>query len=298
MLRAAQLGTPAPPRSVTASLSAAIDAQSRKLIAAGRWAHPQQLPRTFIPGLLSRPWHSVGADDGSFPHLQPVVDLLESAAGALSAEFSRLRSNGMLYPETECISDAISGAGAWRTYSVNAAWVDRNETSDCSFDTPVACALLGDIRAAMRSSVPPFHVLRAGYSALAPKAHLEPHCGMTNGQLKFHVGLDVPSVGKGKDRRPCAGQCLSLPSALRGPVKTPPASFAEIRVGNETRAWKQGAVIFFDDSWEHEVWNRCSRERVVLQLVFAHPDLERADMTGTQGNQALLGQVFGLVAAH
>lgn len=77
------------------------------------------------------------------------------------------------------------------------------------------------------------------------------------------------------------------------------ASFVEIRVGNETRAWKQGAVIFFDDSWEHEVWNRCGRERVVLQLVFAHPDLETASMTGTQAaNQALLGQVFGLVAAH
>jgi len=229
-----------------------------------------------------------------------VVDLLESAAGALSAEFNRLRSNGLLYPETECISDAISGPGAWRTYSVNAAWVDRNETSDCSFDTPVACALLGDIRAAMQSSVPPFHVLRAGYSALAPKAHLEPHCGMTNGQLKFHVGLDVPSVGKGKERRPCAGPCWWLPWAPRGPAKTlVPPPFAEIRVGNETRAWKQGTVIFFDDSWEHEVWNRCGRERVVLQLVFAHPDLETAKTTGSQAaNQALLGQVFGLVAAH
>jgi hypothetical protein len=34
-------------------------------------------------------------------------------------------------------------------------------------------------------------------------------------------------------------------------------------------------VLFFDDSFEHEVWNDCkSASRSVFQLVFAHPDLE------------------------
>jgi hypothetical protein len=32
-------------------------------------------------------------------------------------------------------------------------------------------------------------------------------------------------------------------------------------------------VIFFDDSYEHEVANACESERVVFQLVFLHPDL-------------------------
>lgn len=81
---------------------------------------------------------------------------------------------------------------------------------------------------------------------------------------------------------------------------------AEIRVGNETRAWRKGAVLFFDDSWEHEVWNRCRAERVVLQLVMAHPDLEatavslpgRSAADSERARQELLGQVFGLTASH
>ena len=27
---------------------------------------------------------------------------------------------------------------------------------------------------------------------------------------------------------------------------------ASLRVGNETRAWREGEVLFFDDSYEHE----------------------------------------------
>jgi hypothetical protein len=31
-------------------------------------------------------------------------------------------------------------------------------------------------------------------------------------------------------------------------------------------------VLFFDDSFEHEVWNRCETERVVFQVVIRHPE--------------------------
>ena len=49
-----------------------------------------------------------------------------------------------------------------------------------------------------------------------------------------------------------------------------------MRVANEVRAWQQGKVLFFDDSFEHEVRNRCDESfgpRAVFQLVIAHPDL-------------------------
>lgn len=209
VLRSAEAGkgaAGAPPQGVIASLAAAADAQARGLLSRGPWVNAQQLPRTFIRGLASRPWHSWDPQQaGSYPHIQPVVALLESATADLATEYADLKARGLLHPETECISDA-SSTPPWKTYSVNAAWVDRNASSDCSFDTPVACALLGSIAAAMRAAAPPFHVLRAGYSALAPAAHLNPHCGMTNGQLKLHLGLVVPMVGKGDARRPCAGE--------------------------------------------------------------------------------------------
>jgi hypothetical protein len=45
-------------------------------------------------------------------------------------------------------------------------------------------------------------------------------------------------------------------------------SCALLRVDNITRAWEAGEITFFDDSFEHEVWNHCDHERVVLQVRF------------------------------
>ena len=49
-----------------------------------------------------------------------------------------------------------------------------------------------------------------------------------------------------------------------------------LRVAGEERAWKVGEAVLFDDSFLHEVWNNCTEQRLVLQAVFAHPDLVRA----------------------
>ena len=49
-----------------------------------------------------------------------------------------------------------------------------------------------------------------------------------------------------------------------------------LRVGEQTRGWAKGEVTMFDDSFEHEVRNRCDESfgpRAVFQLVIAHPDL-------------------------
>lgn len=37
--------------------------------------------------------------------------------------------------------------------------------------------------------------------------------------------------------------------------------------------WTEGKCIVFDDSYEHEVWNRSADDRVVLLLNFWHPAL-------------------------
>lgn len=78
-----------------------------------------------------------------------------------------------------------------------------------------------------------------------------PHCGPTNCRLRGHLGLIVPP-----DPR--------------------------IKVGNETRAWKRGKFIIFDDSFEHEVWYEGSGFRLVLIVDFWHPELtpqQRASLT-------------------
>ena len=74
------------------------------------------------------------------------------------------------------------------------------------------------------------------FSALDAHTWLKPHHGHTNAQLKMHLGLIVPV-------RPSGESC------------------ALFRVGTETRAWQQGHVLFFDDSFEHEV---CPMKYILL----------------------------------
>jgi tetratricopeptide (TPR) repeat protein len=248
--RASAVAPSPPPTHTPASLDARADALVARLLAHGPWENPAQLPKTYIRGLASRPWHSV---PDHFPHLAPVVSALQAAAPALRAEYAELRRRSLLFPETECIHDAKGGS--WKWYSSNGFWVERDPASGCAVDTPAACALSAEVAAL---AVPGLQVMRTGYSAVGRRAHLRPHCGMTNGQLKFHLGLTVPA---GPDGAPCA----------------------RIRVGNETRAWEEGKVLFFDDSFEHEVWSECESERVVFQFVFVHPDVAAGAGAGVGG---------------
>ena len=56
-------------------------------------------------------------------------------------------------------------------------------------------------------------------------------------------------------------------------VEEEKAPCAFLTVGEETRSWQTGKVLFFDDSFVHSVRNECPRQRVVFQVVFAHPEL-------------------------
>jgi len=80
------------------------------------------------------------------------------------------------------------------------------------------------------------------FSLLTPGAHLPAHCSADNLRIRCHAGLKVPA----------------------GPW---------IRVGEERRAWREGELLAFDDSFEHEVGNPSSEVRAVLIADFWHPDL-------------------------
>ena len=94
--------------------------------------------------------------------------------------------------------------------------------------------------------------MRAAYSVVEADTWIRPHFGMTNSQLKLHLGLIVPTSDDGSGS---GSEC------------------ARMRGGNSTRGWGVGQVIFFDDSFEHEVRNECSSKRVVFQVVIRHPDV-------------------------
>ncbi len=88
-------------------------------------------------------------------------------------------------------------------------------------------------------------------SVLKAGAEIKPHFGLSNIKLTVHLGLEIPED--------CA-----------------------IRVGNETQTWNDGEVLIFDDSFEHEAWNRSSQERKVLILEIWHPDLTVLERQGIQ----------------
>lgn len=84
------------------------------------------------------------------------------------------------------------------------------------------------------------------FSLLRPGAHIPPHNGYLNTRLICHLPLLVP------------GECA-------------------LRVGNETRAWREGELMMFDDSIEHEAWNRSTGPRVVLLFDIWRPELSEAE---------------------
>jgi hypothetical protein len=80
-----------------------------------------------------------------------------------------------------------------------------------------------------------FSILRAG-------KHIPPHTGVTNTRAIIHLPLVVP----------------------------PGCAF---RVGGETRDWVEGQAFAFDDTIEHEAWNRSDQDRAVLILDTWNPHL-------------------------
>jgi len=87
------------------------------------------------------------------------------------------------------------------------------------------------------------------FSVIESSAHVLPHCGQTNSKLRAHLALSVPQ-GQTQEERP------------------------RMRVGSETVHWREGEVIIFDDSFEHEVWNETNDTRIVLIVDFNHPELD------------------------
>lgn len=85
------------------------------------------------------------------------------------------------------------------------------------------------------------------FSVLQPGAHLPAHTGVSNVRAIIHLPLIVP----------------------------PGCSF---RVGGETRDWAEGEAFAFDDTIEHEAWNRSDQARAILIFDVWNPyitDVER-----------------------
>ena len=94
-----------------------------------------------------------------------------------------------------------------------------------------------------------FSILRAG-------KHIPAHTGVTNVRAIVHLPLIVP------------GRC-------------------EFRVGGETRAWEEGQAFAFDDTIDHEAWNRSDQDRAVLIIDTWNPHL-------SEDERSMIAQLFAI----
>jgi len=89
---------------------------------------------------------------------------------------------------------------------------------------------------------------------------IPPHTGVTNIRSIVHLPLIVPSD--------CG-----------------------FRVGGETRQWREGEAFVFDDTIEHEAWNRSDQDRALLILDCWNPHL-------SEDEQDIIRQIFAISAAQ
>ncbi|XP_056377999.1 aspartyl/asparaginyl beta-hydroxylase isoform X2 [Hyla sarda] len=125
--------------------------------------------------------------------------------------------------------------GDWSQYTL---WQQGRKNEKSCKAAPKTCALL--------ERFPESTGCRRGqikYSVMHPGTHVWPHTGPTNCRLRMHLGLVIPSQG------------------------------CRIRCANDTRSWEEGKVLIFDDSFEHEVWQKADSYRLIFIVDVWHPEL-------------------------
>ena len=101
------------------------------------------------------------------------------------------------------------------------------------------------------------------FSILDAGTHIPPHSGVTNTRLTVHLPLIVP----------------------------PDCGF---RVGSETREWVPGKAWVFDDTIEHEAWNRSDTPRAILIFDIWNPYLSAAERDLVRAATEVVGTYYGV----
>ena len=179
----------------------------------------------------------------------PWVEALERRTPQIRAELQALlASGGNLEPYVQRHSDRpVSNSHGlmnnldWSAaYLIRSGVIEQHNAARC----PQTMAALRDVQLCQIDGLTP-SVL---FSLLRPGAHIPPHHGYTNVRLICHLPLIVP------------GNC-------------------SLRVGNETRSWRDGELLIFDDSIEHEAWNGSGELRAILLFDVWRPELSADERT-------------------
>jgi hypothetical protein len=197
-----------------------------------------QRPQTYyFPGLPQRRYYERSEFDW--------VPGVEKAAGTIRAELSALLRSGGRDPFIPYIvSDParppldFHGLVDNMDWSAIYLWQNGRPVPGMVDKCPATHRALSDLdlcRITTRAPSILFSRLRSG-------ARIPPHTGMLNTRLICHLPLIVPE-GCG------------------------------FKVGGEVRRWREGELLIFDDTVEHEAWNESAQDRIVLIFDTWRPEL-------------------------
>ncbi len=147
----------------------------------------------------------------------------------------------------------LNHSPAWSSYFL---WRDGDKQDANCARCPQTAALLDSLPLAHMPGYAP----TAMFSVLSPQTHIPPHTGSANTRLIVHLPLVLPP------------DCV-------------------FRVGNDTRPWRMGQAWVFDDTIEHEAWNKSGETRVILIFDVWNPLL-------TQAEQALVTEMLSALQAY
>jgi aspartate beta-hydroxylase len=196
---------------------------------------PRQQPTLFyFPGLPPSPYLD--------RRLFPWIDAFEACTVPIREELLKLltsdagRERVFLSEEIESVNlRGIHAKPSWNGYYFFRHGSRRDDNCTACPATAAAIDALPLCRV-------PAHGPEVLYSVFTPGTHLLRHRGVTNTRLVGHLPLIVP--------QDCA-----------------------LVVGGEEHVWQEGRVVVFDDTYEHEAWNRSAQIRVVLIFDIWNPHL-------------------------
>jgi hypothetical protein len=206
------------------------EAEARAVFAAGvaegiGWTSPLQRPTLPLPLSAPCPTPFLPSSD---PRLAPLLQTLTAAIPALKQEYlAAVAREGQQRPLLALETAGLEATQGWGVHTVA---VDGAFRASACVALPVLCALARE-----QPLVNATAVGQVKYSVLRRGAHILPHAGPTVARLRVHCTLQAFPEEAGR---------------------------AWIRVGEETREWRDGDCWVFDESFEHEVLTGGSGARI------------------------------------
>lgn len=167
--------------------------------------------------------------------ISPELLQLDENYTVIKSELENLRKEKELkaYHDIDPLQHKISGiTNPEKNWKVYMLYMMGEFSVEAEETCPKTCSLLKNIPS----------IYQCFFSVLEGGKNIPPHSGSYRGYLRYHLGLSVPK-------------------------ENPPI----FRINNYEHVWEEAKSILFDDSWNHEVINNCSEERIILVVDIYRP---------------------------